>query len=898
MQTIHHEAIDYLISVCKFSDFNGAQKDILNKEFLDYSSNYIVATHTGTGKTALAQLRIVDTLKKSKKVIFISPYKAIAEEKRQDFEFYNKYGWFCISSANPNEVKDNIDYSKFDIISMTYEKFDSVLNNARFINGWLKKVGLVVVDEGHMISDLERGPTLESSITKVITIFKKKIIILMLSAVLPNVSSIANWLNAKYGTSNWRPVDLQVGFVIHGRNIKKDNLKRNSTSLSSEYLKNEVKPKEILVKYGSLNAINKIIYANNLNRENNEKDKDKDKKVIANQNNQITNSSSAKFSNSPLSISNYNTFEKTINRNSEKTITTSANASLNAIYKVLDHEQRAKDIDNPLWFLSEQTIKDNGQVLIFSTDRASTETIALKLAYCMYNSKNFHKYISPAELEEIENNFVSKMKIKDEKLISVMANGVAFHHAGLDLQKRKLIEDAYKEGKIKILLSTTTLIAGVNLPATLVIFDSLSFWNGNRKQIMSKRDFLNGCGRAGRPGLETRGRALIMATSLLSAVQFIARPLEKVESQFSIDTLVFQTLSIIKRNADLDQKYTSINDIDNFFKHSFYFSNGFKIDIYNYLNHLLNMEMISIYKESQKNNNNIKSTFHDHIIRINENNVKEHINQDNFYHCDNKKDIKYIITRLGYETIRFYLNPRTGFLIRNMLFALDSYLSNKNFDSPGIFVKISTPNKISLLSIIHTLIHAKEFQNLWKTTKLKKDEKEFVKDHIEEIILNRSMYLNENLSEDERKCLCTTMAFYEKLNMQDISQKSIFESMYQRFGRGDFASLQENMEWLVGASLKIAQVILIDNKNREVISKMLLTLSRRINAGMVKEDLLELCNIKEIGRIRSFTLANAGINSIKKLVNPYNKQTIDNILGSEQLTKRIIENAKKFTEYN
>jgi len=897
MQTIHHEAIDYLISVCKFSDFNGAQKDILNKEFLDYSSNYIVSTHTGTGKTALAQLRIVDALKKSKKVIFISPYKAIAEEKRQDFEFYNKYGWSSISSANPNEIKDNTDYSKFDLISMTYEKFDSVLNNARFINGWLKKVGLVVVDEGHMISDLERGPTLESAITKVITIFKKKIIILMLSAVLPNVSSIANWLSAKYGTSNWRPVDLQVGFAIYGNNVKKGNLKRNSTRLILEHIKNEVNSKEILVKYGSLNAINKIIYANNTNRE---KDENKDEKLIANQMNQTTYLPNTEFSNSPLSISNYNNiFEKTINNNLEKTITTSANASLNAIYKVLDHEQRAKDVDNPLWFLSEQTIKDNGQVLIFSTDRASTETIASNLAYCMYSSKSFHKYISPSEREEIENNFVSKMKIKDEKLISVMTNGVAFHHAGLDLQKRKLIEDAYKEGKIKILLSTTTLIAGVNLPATLVIFDSLSFWNGNRKQIMSKRDFLNGCGRAGRPGLETRGRALIMANSLLPAVQFIARPLEKIESQFGIDTLVFQTLAIIKRNADSGQKYTSIKDIDNFFKNSFYFSNGFKIDINNYLNQLLNMELISIYKESQKNSSsNTKRTFQDYINKIDENNVKEHINQDNFYHHYNKEEIRYMITSLGYETIRFYLNPRTGYLIRNMLFALDSHLSNKNYETPDIFVKISTPNKISLLSIIHTLIHAKELQNLWKTTKLKKDEKEFVKDHVEEIMLNRSMYFNENLSEDERKCLCTTMAFYEKLNMQDISQKSRFESMYQRFGRGDFTSLQENMEWLVGASLKIAQVILLDIKNREIISKMLLTLSRRINAGMVKEDLLELCLIKEIGRIRSFTLANAGINSIKKLINPYNKHTIDNILGSEQLTKRIIENAKKNIENN
>ena len=46
MQTIHPEAIDYLISVDGFSDFNGAQKDILNKGFIDYPSNYIVATNT------------------------------------------------------------------------------------------------------------------------------------------------------------------------------------------------------------------------------------------------------------------------------------------------------------------------------------------------------------------------------------------------------------------------------------------------------------------------------------------------------------------------------------------------------------------------------------------------------------------------------------------------------------------------------------------------------------------------------------------------------------------------------------------------------------------------------------------------------------------------------------
>jgi replicative superfamily II helicase len=884
MQTIHPEAIDYLITIDGFSDFNGAQKEILNKDFIDYSSNYIIATNTGTGKTALAQLRIVDTLKKRQKVIFISPYKAIAEEKRQDFEYYNKYGWSSISSANPNETKDNIDYSTFNLISMTYEKFDSVLNNARFVNGWLKRVGLLVVDEAHMISDVDRGPTLESSITKVITLFGKKIRILMLSAVLPNVESVANWINAKYGTSNWRPVDLQVGFALYGSNSKtyQTNKKNLPNSNLEKIIKSELEPREILVKYGSLNAISKIIHSTNFRNKAIEAEGNRRETVATD--NALLNTT---YATAAASTSHAEILNKDINENA-----LAVSASLNSIYKVLEYEQKAKNIENPLWFLAEQTIKDNGQVLIFATDRATTESTASKMAFLMNNSKDFHKYLSSSDITEIENNFISKMKVKDEKLVAAMTNGVAFHHAGLDLQKRKLVEDAYKSGKIKILLSTTTLIAGVNLPATLVIFDSLSFWNGTHKQTMAKRDFLNGCGRAGRPGFETRGRALFMASSLLSAIQFIARPLEKVESQFTLDTLVFQTLSIIKRNADNGQKYTSVSDIDNFFKHSFYFSCGFKIDIHSYLNQLLDMDMITTCKKLPKDD------FNDTKIKnVNTNmskTIDDGISTSNIYPDGFQSNvITYCITKIGYETIRFYLNPRTGYLIRNMLFALKSYFSKTNFSSSDLFRRISIPKKISIISFIHTLMHAKELQNLWKTTRLKNAEIEFSRNHSKEIMLNQTMYLEEKLTEDERKCLCTAMAFYDKLNMDDIAYRASFESTYQRFGRGDFAALQENMEWLIGATLRIAQFILIDDiMALNTISNMLITLLKRINAGMVKEELLELCSIREIGRIRSFTLANAGIDSIKKLINPNNKATIANILESEQLAERIIKNAK------
>ncbi len=734
MQNIHPEAIDYLITVDRFSDFNNAQKDILNKEFIDYASNYIVSTNTGTGKTALAQLRIVNTLKKGQKVVFISPYKSIAEEKRQDFEFYNKYGWSCVSSSNPNETKDSTDYSRYNLISMTYEKFDSVLNNTRFVNTWLQKVGLLVVDEAHMLSDQDRGPTLESSIIKVITLFNKKIIILMLSAVLPNVESVAKWINAKYGTSDWRPVDLEIGFVLQNINNKKE-LNTINTNLE-KFFNNNMNPGEILIKYGSLDKVNKIIYKDNFEEN-------------------LEHYTSTKYKTVSKNIPSISMHDKSFPY-AENEITIKTNES---IYRVLNHELKTTGVNNPLWFLSEQTIKEKGQVLIFTTDRASTESIASTLSFLMKNSKNFHKYIPSNDIMEIEKNFISKMKMKDDKLSMAMKCGVAFHHAGLDLQKRKLVEDAYKSRKIKILLSTTTLIAGVNLPASLVIFDSLSFWNGTNKQSMSKRDFLNGCGRAGRPGLETRGRALFMATSLSSAIQFIAKPIEKVESQFTLDTLVFQTLSIIKRNTDMNQKFTTLEDIKNFFNHSFYHSCGFKIDIKSYLNQLLEMEMIINYKKFSDSNMIYNMDGKKNIDIKHESNFKiiQHLQPtDKNIIID---DEIYYITKVGYETIKFYINPRTGYLIRNMIFALEAHFSNFAFESSKSFMRINVPKKTTIFSIIHTLMHAKEFQPLYKTTKIKEVEKEFAKDHHEEIMINKTMYINENLTDDERKCMSTYYGF-------------------------------------------------------------------------------------------------------------------------------------------
>jgi DNA polymerase theta len=71
--------------------------------------------------------------------------------------------------------------------------------------------------------------------------------------------------------------------------------------------------------------------------------------------------------------------------------------------------------------------------------------------------------------------------------------GVAYHHSGLIPEERSLLEDAFKSGVVTVLVATTTLATGVNLPATRVIIRSTKHLTSGMFHQM--------CGRAGRVGL-------------------------------------------------------------------------------------------------------------------------------------------------------------------------------------------------------------------------------------------------------------------------------------------------------------------------------------------------------------------------------------------------------------
>eukprot|EP01126_Amoeba_proteus_P012623 TRINITY_DN1519_c1_g1_i3.p1 TRINITY_DN1519_c1_g1~~TRINITY_DN1519_c1_g1_i3.p1 ORF type:complete len:1370 (-),score=289.41 TRINITY_DN1519_c1_g1_i3:112-4221(-) len=147
-------------------------------------------------------------------------------------------------------------------------------------------------------------------------------------------------------------------------------------------------------------------------------------------------------------------------------------------------------------------------VLIFVSSRRQTRLTALDLiSYCVSEEtpKQFLS-MSDSELESV------LTMVEDTNLQHTLAFGIGLHHAGLKNDDRGLVEQLFKECKIQILVSTSTLAWGVNLPAHLVIIKGTEYYDPKTKRYVDfpVTDVLQMMGRAGRPQYDTEGIAVVM----------------------------------------------------------------------------------------------------------------------------------------------------------------------------------------------------------------------------------------------------------------------------------------------------------------------------------------------------------------------------------------------------
>lgn len=202
----------YEIISSEITELRPAQEKAVKKGLLDGKS-LLVCTPTASGKTLIAELACLKCILEHRgKAIYIVPLRALASEKHK--EFSNRYGKNIRIALSIGDMDSSDSYlADYDLIITTSEKLDSLI---RHHTPWLKSVGVVVVDEIHLLNDPSRGPTLEILLTILKDVLPKTQF-LGLSATIGNPEELAEWLNAELVQDTWRPVKLYQGVYLDGK---------------------------------------------------------------------------------------------------------------------------------------------------------------------------------------------------------------------------------------------------------------------------------------------------------------------------------------------------------------------------------------------------------------------------------------------------------------------------------------------------------------------------------------------------------------------------------------------------------------------------------------------------------------------------------------------------------
>jgi ATP-dependent DNA helicase HFM1/MER3 len=215
-----HLLPDRFRSLFPFSSLNHVQ----SKAFpcIYYSDqNYVLSAPTGSGKTAVFELAICRLIGElplhTFKVVYLAPTRALCSERLRDWEpKFRILNITCVEYTG-DDTGSALKLTRADIIISTPEKWDVVTRKWKEHEPLMRLVKLFLIDEVHTLKET-RGATLEAVVSRMRRA-GKHVRFVALSATVPNVEDIAEWLKfnstdsvpANYDafTDEHRPVPLQ-----------------------------------------------------------------------------------------------------------------------------------------------------------------------------------------------------------------------------------------------------------------------------------------------------------------------------------------------------------------------------------------------------------------------------------------------------------------------------------------------------------------------------------------------------------------------------------------------------------------------------------------------------------------------------------------------------------------
>jgi len=161
----------------------------------------------------------------------------------------------------------------------------------------------------------------------------------------------------------------------------------------------------------------------------------------------------------------------------------------------------------------EDTLQDDGSTLVFVNSRRNAEAAARRLADVTKQGISDEDRTRLLDVAD-EIRGVSDTETSDD-LADAVEKGAAFHHAGLAREHRELVEEAFRDRAIKVVSATPTLAAGVNTPSRRVVVRDWQRYDGTAggMQPLSVLEVHQMFGRAGRPGRDPYGEAVLLANN-------------------------------------------------------------------------------------------------------------------------------------------------------------------------------------------------------------------------------------------------------------------------------------------------------------------------------------------------------------------------------------------------
>jgi helicase len=507
-----------------------------------------------------------------------------------------------------------------------------------------------------------------------------------------------------------------------------------------------------------------------------------------------------------------------------------------------DADKVSKKLSSSAWNTSTaaidvamECIEDGGQAMIFGETRKRTISLAQKAAQVVYKKLDTIARKSAANvaleiLEKGEDIAITRI------LSDLVSKGVGFHHAGLGVLTRNLVEKSFKAGVIKLLTTTPTLAAGVNLPARRVILASVfrydSEYGGNMP--ISVLEYKQICGRAGRPSYDTFGEAIIIADARVNAEEiydhYILGTPEPICSQLTNDRSIrIHVLSTISTLPGI--KKSEIYDL---FGSTLLAQSKSKASIMSRLDSAIS------YLERQS--------------------------------LTKSRNNRYISTEFGKQISLLYIDPSTGVEFRN---AVESIENKIRGDKRTAIVGSGDSSEHESAFSAHDCHKDSEYSDRDNNDKnncshtlgflhLITDSPDFYpkfalrKKDIEEFCSDIEQHRNEQIRPiNEYECSRSFWALHKWINE---STDKVLSDMIG-IEPGDMHRIVEVAEWLTYSLYEVAKIM-----RRSDLLIEIHRLRLRIKYG-VKEELLALIRLKGIGRVRARSLYEAGFTDLSKIAN-------------------------------